>query len=209
MAVLTILRDLPRMVKAQQAGIWDQFYPARTARTTRVGIMGIGRIGLTAASMLHGIGFPVAGWSRTRHGPKAMRCYAGTAELDAFLASTDILVGLLPDTSETRGLLNAVRLAALPRGAGLVNVGRGTLVVRSDLLAALDAGHLSFAILDVFETEPLPPADPVWRHPRVMVTAHLAGFASRQARAQSVARSIRQMSSGTLPDTLYDRSRGY
>ncbi|MBV9783441.1 MAG: glyoxylate/hydroxypyruvate reductase A [Acidisphaera sp.] len=209
MAALMILRDAPRMLAAHEAGRWDAFFPPRTARETRVGILGLGRIGQMAAGMLRGIGFPVQGWTRTRRTIQGVESFAGIDELDAFLASSDILVGILPDTPQTRALLNRERLAKLPKGAGLVSAGRGTLVVLPDLLAALDAGHLSFAVLDVFETEPLPPDSPAWKHPRVLVTAHVAGFASRRARAESVARAVAQIEAGEQPDNLYDRERGY
>jgi glyoxylate/hydroxypyruvate reductase A len=209
LGALMILRDLPRIVAAQREIHWERFEPSRTARATRVGIMGMGGIGQVAAGMLQGIGFPVHGWVRTQRAQGGVRCFAGPGELDAFLACTDILVGILPDTPETRGLLNAERLAQLPRGAGLVNAGRGTLIVMPDLLAALDSGHLSLAVLDVFDPEPLPADDPAWRHPRVVVTPHLAGFASRRGRALSVARGIAQFAAGEPITNLYDAGRGY
>ncbi len=209
LGALAILRDLPRMLSAQRAARWDTFEVPRTARETRVGILGLGRIGAVAAGMLRGIGFQVHGWVRTPRPGGDVPCRAGPGELDAFLAESDILVGLLPDTPETRGLMDAARLARLPRGAGIVSVGRGTLLVMPDLLAALDRGHLSLAVLDVFEPEPLPPQDPLWRHPRVLVSAHLAGFASRWTRARAVAEGVAQHRAGRPIPTLYDPDRGY
>lgn len=209
LGALMVLRDLPRIVAAQRAARWDHFDAGRTARDTRVGILGMGRIGQAAAVMLRGIGFPVHGWARTPREDPAGRCYAGPGELDAFLACTDILVAILPDTPQTRGLMNAERLAALPRGAGLVSLGRGTLLVMPDLLAALDSGQVSLAVLDVFETEPLPGTDPAWRHERIVVSPHLAGFASRPARARSVAEGVARHRAGQPVATLYEPGRGY
>ncbi len=210
LGALMVLRDLPRIAAAQRAGRWEPFEPARTARTTRVGIMGLGRIGGVVAGMLEGIGFPVHGWARTpRPAGAGVRCFAGPEALDAFLAESDIVVAILPDTPDTRGLLDARRLARLPRGAGIVSVGRGTLIVMADLLAALDAGQVSLAVLDVFETEPLPAADPAWRHERVVVSAHVAGYASRAARAEWVARCVGLHRAGASLPNLYDPGRGY
>ena len=210
LGALMILRDLPRIAAAQRAVRWEPFEPARTAPRTRVGIMGLGRIGQVAAGMLQGIGFAVHGWARQPRAPgSGVRCFAGAAQLDAFLAETDILVAILPDTPETRGLLDARRLAALPRGAGIVSVGRGTLIVAADLIAALDAGQVSLAVLDVFETEPLPPEDPAWRHERIVVSAHVAGYASRRARAEWVAHCVGLHRAGAALPNLYDPGRGY
>ncbi len=209
MAALMILRDAPRLVTAHQAGNWDPFEPPRTARDTRVGILGLGSIGQYTAQMLRGIGFLVQGWSRTRKRANGVRSFAGMGELDTFLASSDILVGVLPDTPDTRRLLNAERLALLPRGAGLINAGRGTLLCVTDVLDALDACQLGFVVLDVFATEPLPSDSPIWRHPRMLITPHLAGYASRRARAESVALAIARLEAGLVPDNLYDRVRGY
>ncbi len=209
LAVLTILRDLPRMLRAQADRRWDHFDPPRTARTTRVGILGLGRIGQATASMLRGIGFPVSGWSRTPKHVAGVDTSAGPDALPGFLGSTDILVAILPDTPDTAGLLHAGTLDLLPRGAGLVNAGRGSLIVLPDLLGALDRGQISRAILDVFPTEPLPPDDPAWRHERLIVTPHAAGFASHAARAAWVAECIRAEGAGDALRNVYDPARGY
>lgn len=209
LAVLAIQRDLKRAINAQAAARWDEFQAPRTARQTRVGIMGLGNTGRTAARMLHGLGYPLAGWSLSRKALDPLQCFAGLDELDAFLRQTDILVGLLPETPLTRGLMNAPRFAALPPGAGIVNAGRGSLIVIPDLIAALDSGHLSAAVLDVFDPEPLSPDDPVWRHPRILVTGHIAGFASRHARAQHVAQAITAYRRGAPLPSLYSPERRY
>ncbi len=209
LSALSILRDWPRLLRSQAEGKWDPFLPPRTARTTRVGIMGMGNIGQATARMLHGIGFPVHGWSRTPRDVPGVRGFAGLEALPAFLAEADILVAILPDTPETSGLLSATTLAALPRGAAIINVGRGSLVVMPDLLAALDSGQVSQAVLDVFTTEPLPADDPAWAHERLIVTPHVAGFATRGARAAWVAECIGAEQAGRPLRNVYDPGRGY
>ena len=209
LGALAIMRDLPRFIAAQRDSRWDHAPLSRTARSTRVGIMGMGRIGVAAAAMLRGIGFRVHGWVRTARPTQETRCFVGDGELDAFLAESDIVVGILPDTPQTRGLINARRLAEMPRGAGLVSVGRGSLIVMPDLFAALDSGQLSSAVLDVFVPEPLPPEDPVWRHPRIIVTPHVAGGASIRSRAHTAARGLAEHRSGRTLSNLVDPQRGY
>lgn len=206
---LALLRDYERMRAAQAARLWDEFNPPRTALTTRVGILGLGTIGERCARMLTGLGFPVQGWTRTPKQVAGIGCLAGPEGLQALLASSDILVGLVPDTPETRGLVCAKTLAQLPQGAALINVARGPLVVMDDLIAALDSGHLSHAVLDVFETEPLPENHPAWAHPRITVTSHLAGYATRRARAQKVADAIKAFEAGGPLPSVYDPQRGY
>jgi len=135
--------------------------------------------------------------------------FAGDNELPRFLSCCDILVNLLPDTPQTRGILDARHLGMLPHGAGIVNGGRGTAIVLSDLIAALDSGHIGAAVLDVFEEEPLPSEHPAWVHPRIIVTSHLAGYASRRARAASVAATLEALERGEAVPHLYDPVRGY
>jgi glyoxylate/hydroxypyruvate reductase A len=209
LGALAIIRDARRLQAAQAARRWDPFDAARIAPATRVGVMGLGNIGVVAARMLRGLNFVVAGWARSRKTIAGMETYAGMDELPAFLARSDLLVGLLPETAETRGLLDARRLALLPRGAGIVNAGRGSLIVMPDLIAALDAGQVGAAFLDVFETEPLPPDAPAWTHPRITVTSHVAGFASRPARARAVAAALAAFERGAPLPNLYDPARGY
>lgn len=208
-ASLGLLRDLPRLLAARDARCWDMWEGERTAETVRVGILGMGNIGTRAAQMLRGLGFPVSGWARTAKAIEGIEVVAGNAALPGFMARTDILIGLLPDTAATRGLLCAERLAWLPPGAGVINAGRGSLVVLDALIAALDRGHLSGAILDVFDPEPLPPEAPVWVHPRILVTSHVAGFATRRARAGYVAGVIAGLVRGETPEHLYQPDRGY
>ncbi len=208
LAALSILRDYPRMLAAQAGRRWDNFEPPHTALDKSVGILGFGTIGQVAAHMLGALGFQVAGWART---PKShdVRLFTGMEALPAFLARTDILVNLLPDTAETRGILDATRLCWLPPGAAVVNAGRGSALVLPDLIAALDSGHLGAAVLDVFDVEPLPPDHPAWRHPRITVTAHVAGYASRRARAAAVVAAMGALARGEKLPHLFDRARGY
>jgi glyoxylate/hydroxypyruvate reductase A len=209
LAALSILRDYPRMIAAQAERRWDTFEPPHTAWDKRVGIMGFGTIGQVAARMLGGLGFQLAGWARTHKTAHGVTMFAGDEELPRFLACCDILVNLLPDTPQTRGILDARHLGMLPRGAGVVNGGRGTAIVLADLIAALDSGQVGAAVLDVFEEEPLPSEHPAWVHPRITVTSHLAGYASRRARAASVAATLEALERGETVPHLYDPVRGY
>ena len=209
LAALALHRDLPRIIATQRARAWDTFDPPRTARETTVGIMGLGNLGQASAAMLQGLGFQVVGWSRAPKSCPGVECHAGPAGRAAFLARSDILVNLLPDTPETSRMIDARLLAQLPRGAGVVNAGRGPQLVLDDLHAALDAGQVGGAVLDVFEEEPLPGDHWAWAHERVIVTSHLASQASRPARARYVAEAIAAFERGERPPNLYDPARGY
>ncbi len=209
LACLALLRDMRRISLAQAARQWDYFENPRCAPDVRVGIMGLGNLGSRAAAMLIGLGFPVSGWSRTAKALPGVACFAGGSERDAFLRQSDILVCLLPDTADTRDAIRAETIALLPAGAAVVNAARGAHLVFGDLVAALDSGHLSGAVLDVFTEEPLPPEHPAWTHPRITVTSHLASLATRGARVRYVAEAIRRFEAGEALPNLFDPSRGY
>jgi glyoxylate/hydroxypyruvate reductase A len=212
--VLDQHRQGPRY-RAQQARrewIDDRHQPA--AGDVRVGIMGMGELGRAAAEALVGLGFRVAGWSRTPKPFPGVEGFSGQRERDAFLARTDILVCLLPLTDETRGILNARLIDGLARdgrtgGPILINAGRGGLQVETDILAALDNGLLKAAALDVFEAEPLPPASPLWSHPAVTITPHNAAMSAPDAIAAAIARQIARIEAGEPPEHVVERGRGY
>lgn len=187
---------------------WTELQPVAPWQR-RVGVMGLGELGADAVERLVHLRFDVAGWSRSRKNLPGVACFAGAAELPAFLQRCDILVCLLPLTEETDGILNADTFARLPRGACLINVGRGEHLVEADLLAALDSGQLDSATLDVFRTEPLPADSPLWTHPRVVVTPHVASMTIPQTAAEAVARAIRTLERGGTPPGTVDLSRGY
>jgi len=208
-AALSLLKGARRIGAAQAERRWDYFEPELTAPETTIGIMGVGQMGAAAARMLQGIGFPVIGWSRTRKDLPGVRSFAGEGERDAFLAASRVLVCLLPATPETRHILAKPLLDRLPMGAGLVNVGRGSQQKIEDVLAALDSGRLSGAVLDVFEQEPLPAEHPAWTHPKLLVTAHLASLPPRSERAAHVARLIAAHERGEALPNTYDHARGY
>ncbi|MDO5658842.1 MAG: glyoxylate/hydroxypyruvate reductase A [Paracoccus sp. (in: a-proteobacteria)] len=191
-----------------QDGQWRGDIVPPVAAQRRITVLGMGALGGAVALALQGLGFDVAGWSASGRGPEGLRIFAG-ANLAQALARADILITLLPDTARTRDLLDAVRLALLPQGAAIINPGRGTLIVEDDLLAALNSGHLSHAVLDVFRTEPLPPAHPFWAHPRVTVTPHIAAATRPETAAPVVAENLRRAVRGEAPLYLVDRAKGY
>jgi len=194
--------------QAQRDKRWENFGAEETS-TRRVGILGLGALGAEAARVIAGLGFDVAGWSRSRKEIDGVTSYAGEAELDAFLARTEILCGLLPLTPETENLVDAGFLAKLPKGACFVNSGRGAQVVEEDLLAALDSGHLAGAALDVFRTEPLPQDHPFWTHPKVQVWPHVSAQTNAESAADQVAENIRRCFAREPLVNTVDRSKGY
>lgn len=191
-----------------QDGVWRAGAPP-LASDRRVTILGLGALGAACGKALAGLGFPVTGWSRSEKRVECLECRAGPEGLDAALARADILVLLLPLTAETENLMDAARLARLPGGAVLINPGRGALIDDSALIAALDAGHLAHATLDVFREEPLPPDHPFWPHPKITVTPHIASQTRAPSSARVIADNIRRAEAGEPMQHLVDRERGY
>jgi glyoxylate/hydroxypyruvate reductase len=188
---------------------WRQMIPPRATTDTRIGILGLGEIGTMAAERLRDLDFKVAGWSRSKKHVDGIESFAGTDAIRAFLARTDILICLLPLTPETRGILNKDTFAALPDGAFVINVARGGHLIEGDLLAAIDSGHLAGAVLDVFQTEPLPVESPLWTHPKITVTPHVAAISEPRAMARIVADGIERAESGKPLENVVDLTRGY
>jgi glyoxylate/hydroxypyruvate reductase A len=187
------------------------------AHEIRVGIMGLGVMGSAAVAPLKLLGYQLRGWSRTPKSIEGMTCYCGDAELEAFLADTDILAVLLPLTPYTRAILNRSLIGKLSRqgrderlpGPVLINAGRGGLQVDADILAALEAGELYAASLDVFETEPLPEASPLWLHPRVVITPHNAAESAPLSIVRYALRQRQRHLDGLPLENVVDRTRGY
>lgn len=207
-AVLFHHRRFHDFVDAQRRRAWAYLETTEAANRT-VGVMGLGTLGAAAAGALAEAGFRVRGWSRTGRTLDGVATFAGPTALAAFLAGTEILVCLLAATPQTAGIINAATLAHLPRGACVINAARGSHLVLPDLIAALDAGRIAAATLDVFETEPLPPDSPAWTHPRILVTPHVASTPDRRARGRFAAEAIRAFEAGRIPPNLYDPARGY
>lgn len=207
-AVLSLHREMPLYLQQQRRAVWKE-HAIRPASTRRVGVMGMGQLGRAALAQLRSLGFEAAGWNRSRRSQRGMRCYAGEAELDEFLARTDILVCLLPLTPETRGILGRRVFDALPRGASLVNAARGGHLVQEDLLAALERGQLSAAILDVCEPEPLHQGHAFWAHPRIWLTPHIASATQAETAALALLDNVRRHQAGLPLEGAVDRSRGY
>ncbi len=180
----------------------------------RVGILGLGVLGLDAAQKLKMMGFQVAGWSRRAKAAEGIESFAGMDALDAFLARTDILVCLLPLTPQTAGILDYKLFSRLARdGAGkgpvLINAGRGGCQVERDILRALEDETLFAATLDVFETEPLPQTSALWNHERVSLTPHNAAPSSPEAICSRILGQIRRFEAGKALENRVDIQLGY
>ena len=208
LCVLRHYRDLARFERQQRERHWEYRLPV-ASYDCRVGVMGIGLLGGAAARMLAGIGFPVAGWGRSPRSIDGVETYHGRDQLAPFLARTDILVCLMPLTRETRHIVGGDVLYALPRGAKLVNCGRGGTVDEAALLAALCDGQIAEATIDVFEEEPLPTDSPFWGMENVLVLPHIASIAVPEIAARDVVANIRRLRAGEPLLNIVDRARGY
>lgn len=214
MHCLMALRRTRTYARFQRERRWLDLRDQPQASDIRVGLLGMGVLGQDAARKLAIMGFRVAGWSRAGKAVDGVAMHHGEDGLATLASSSDILVALLPLTSDTRGLLNARLFARLPRAEALrgpvvINVGRGGLQVESDILSALDDGTLGHAVLDVFEEEPLPTDSPLWVHPQVTVTPHNSAVSSPPAVAAYVAAQIRAHGEGRAFVNVVDPARGY
>jgi glyoxylate/hydroxypyruvate reductase A len=181
----------------------------KNADERRVAILGLGMIGADAATKLKGLGFQVAGWSRRPKEVPGVVSFHGDEGLARMLADTEILVCVLPLTEDTEGILSSRLFSMLPKGASIVNAGRGGHLVEEDLVPALDSGQLSAAVLDVFRSEPLAPEHPFWRHPRIVVTPHIGGMTNPRTASKIVAENIRRVQAGEPLLNVVDRLRKY
>jgi glyoxylate/hydroxypyruvate reductase A len=206
--VLHYHRQMPQHEQHQRLQRWERLVPP-LPQDRRVGLLGLGELGGRCAATLVGLGFDVAGWSRAPRALPGVTGYSGRGQLPAFLARTEILVCLLPLTPETTDILNAQRLAQLPKGAYVINVARGQHIVDADLLAALDSDQLAGATLDVFREEPLPAGHPYWTHPKVTVVPHIAAITQVKTAAATLAANVRRAMRGEPLANVVDRSRGY
>ncbi|MDI3382773.1 2-hydroxyacid dehydrogenase [Xenophilus aerolatus] len=207
-AVLRHARDIPHFEQAQRRGEWAYRHPRAHADIT-VAVLGLGQLGAMAATEVQRQGFRTLGWSRSPRRIEGVACRSGMDTLDEVLDQADIVVLMLPLTPETRGLFDRARLQRLKRGAAFVNVARGTLVDQAALTELLESGHIDSATLDVFEREPLPAGDPLWRMPKVLITPHLASVAIPESSALQIAANIQRVAAGQEPEHRIDAMRGY
>jgi glyoxylate/hydroxypyruvate reductase len=208
LAVLALHRDWFDYAAANAAHNWNPL-EVPPASSRRIGVMGMGVLGQAVLGRLGTYGFQLRGWNRSLREMAGVESFAGADQLQPFLAGCDVLVCLLPLTPATCGILNQKTFAALPAGAALINVGRGSHLVEADLLEALDSGHLSRAILDVTDPEPLPAAHPFWAHSRVFVTPHVASMTQPETAAPILLENLRRHQRGEPLLDVVDRSRGY
>ncbi len=183
--------------------------PQIAAADRQVGMLGLGVLGRDALEKLAPFGFRLAGWSRTPKSLTGITCFHGEEGLGEFLAATDILVCLLPLTPETEGILNKDLFAQLPKGACLINAGRGPHLVEEDLIPALESGQLSRATLDVLRVEPPAEDHPFWDHPRILLTPHIASLIDPEGGAEIIADNLRRFIAGQPVADVIDLDQGY
>lgn len=208
LGLLALHREIPAYIDQQRRRQWQALaVPQATER--RVGFLGLGMLAQAAIERLKPFQFPLAGWSRTPKRIAGVTCFHGNDQLAGFLAQTDMLVCLLPLTDQTLGMLNADLFASLPAGARLLHVGRGGHLDQAALIGALDTGRLAAAMLDVTDPEPLPDGHPLWSHPKVLITPHIASVTQPQTAARSVIENIRRHRDGKELIGLVDQKLGY
>lgn len=208
MHVLRFHRDMPGYQMAQANREWRRTRIVRPEER-RVGFLGYGMMAKAPALVLKSLGFPVSAWVRSPRENEEVPIFHGRGQLEPFLNQTDIAVCLLPLTRETEGIFCSRTFAMMPRGAMLINVGRGKHVVYEDLIRALDSGQLCYAALDALWPEPLPPDSPLWRHPKITVMPHVARRPTVAQLVTEIAANIRSLETGGGLLQQIDTAMGY
>ena len=208
MHVLRLHREMPLYQAAQARGEWLR-QPILRPEQRRIGFLGFGLMAKAPALVLQSLGFPVSAWVRNPRAAAEVPVFHGPDQLQPFLRQTDIAVCLLPLTRETEGILGATNLAALPRGAMVINIGRGKHVVEAELIAALVSGHIAHAALDALHPEPLPPDNPLWSHPKVTIMPHVARRPTVRQLVAEIAANIRSVEAGGSLLQEIDKATGY
>lgn len=208
LGVLTLHRDIIAYREQQERHVWRALAVPQV-QERRVGFLGLGMLAQAAIERLKPFQFPLAGWSRSRKEIEGVECFHGEDQFARFLRQTDILICLLPLTNETQGILNADLFALLPKGARLLHTGRGPQLDPQALIDALDSGQLSAAMMDVTDPEPLPIGHPLWSHPKVLITPHIASVTQPKTAARSVIENIRRHRAGENMIGLIDQTLGY
>lgn len=207
-AVIRHFREFDGYDADTQAGKWSYRKP-RSRADFAVGVMGLGVLGERVAKALQLFEFPVNGYSRSAKDLPGIRCFSGAQGLSEFLASTRVLVNLMPLTPETENILNQTTLSQLQKGGYVINVARGKHLVEEDLIHLIDSGHLAGATLDVFRTEPLPADHPFWQHPKITVTPHTAARTLREESIAQIVGKIQALQRGEPINGVVDPQRGY
>ncbi len=208
MHVLRLHREMPRYQAAQANREWLR-RPIRRPEQRRIGFLGLGLMAKAPALVLQSLGFPVSAWVRSPREEPGIPVFHGPDQLEPFLRQADIVVCLLPLTRETEGILCARTFAMMPRGAMVINIGRGKHVVDADLIAALESGQLSYAALDALHPEPLPQESPLWLHPKVTVMPHVARRPTVRQLVAEIAANIRNVEAGGGLLQEIDKATGY
>ncbi|MGF6330739.1 glyoxylate/hydroxypyruvate reductase A [Pseudomonas sp. BS3782 TE3695] len=207
-AVLSLHRDMLRYRQQQMARCW-QAHLLQPAAKRRVGVMGLGTQAQQILATLQPFGFALSGWARSEHRIAGVDCFAGAEQLPAFLAQCDIVLCVLPLTEQTKGILNRQLFQHLPKGAALVNMGRGGHLVEEDLLEALASGQISAAVLDVLQQEPAAPDHPFWHHPQIVLTPHIAAMTQPESAFSVLLENIRRHQRGESMLGQINRERSY
>lgn len=207
-AILNHIKNLA-VYQSQKANQNWQPQTYKTFKDITVSILGVGNIGSFVAEKLAVLGFDVKGWAVNEKEIAGVSTFAGDKELAQFLNGTDILINILPVTSQTENIINNQMLSQINKGGYFINVGRGEHLVEEDLIAVLNSGHLSGALLDVYKTEPLPKEHLFWKHPKIMITPHIASITNIESAAYLVVENYQNHLNGLPLKHTLSLTKGY
>jgi len=205
---LYLQRNMPEYARQQANKQWHQL-PSIASKEFRVSVLGAGELGLAALGALSKLEYHVSCWSRTPKQLNGIKNHNGLDGLKSMLNETDILINLLPLTPQTHHLLDEKLLSELPHGAQLINFSRGGVIDTAALVKLLATGHLSHAVLDVFEQEPLTSTSILWDNPNITVLPHISAPTNIHSAAEVVANNIKMYRENNVIPKSIDVKVGY